>query len=113
MFVCLFPAVCSQGCIHGTCSSPNKCTCDAGYSGATCDTITCQGGCVNGQCVMPNVCHCANGWTGADCTQRKYHHDHTRRNGHGLTSKNNICYVFFISLNNKRLLTVFFIFLLA
>jgi hypothetical protein len=31
-------AICSTGCMHGTCALPGTCTCNTGYSGALCDT---------------------------------------------------------------------------
>lgn len=29
-------AVCSGGCIFGSCSSPESCTCNSGFTGSTC-----------------------------------------------------------------------------
>lgn len=30
-------AICEDGCIHGKCVGPNRCECDKGWTGATCD----------------------------------------------------------------------------
>ena len=34
----MFLAQCSQGCTHGSCTSPNVCTCSAGWNGTSCAT---------------------------------------------------------------------------
>ena len=34
----MFLAQCSQGCTHGNCTSPNVCTCSAGWNGTSCAT---------------------------------------------------------------------------
>ena len=34
----MFLAQCSQGCTHGSCTSPNVCTCSAGWTGTSCAT---------------------------------------------------------------------------
>ena len=31
-------AICSQGCVYGTCGPPNTCVCDSGWTGSSCDT---------------------------------------------------------------------------
>ena len=31
-------AICSQGCVHGTCGPPNTCVCESGWTGSSCDT---------------------------------------------------------------------------
>ena len=71
--------VCSQTCVHGNCTGPDKCSCEAGFQGShcnnTCDpnffgpgcNTTCQ--CQNGAaCDHRNgTCTCAHGWYGKHC----------------------------------------------
>mmetsp|Transcript_2941 Transcript_2941/g.4288 ORF Transcript_2941/g.4288 Transcript_2941/m.4288 type:complete len:1320 (+) Transcript_2941:163-4122(+) len=59
---------------HGTCTSPNTCSCNSGYGGTYCGTVQCDG--VNfddpsvcnsrGNCTHPNVCSCIEGWRVSD-----------------------------------------------
>ena len=55
---------------HGTCSN-GKCTCNAGWTGAQCQTMTqapvCTPACVNGYCGLDGKCKCYAGWQGATC----------------------------------------------
>ncbi len=74
------PAICSEGCLYGTCAVPGICTCNEGYSGANCTecmlffhsffhtTAVCLS-CVNGECTAPGVCTCNEGWSGSGCAQ--------------------------------------------
>jgi hypothetical protein len=60
---------------HGTCSGPNNCSCDSGYTGYECELSICYG--INetsldvcsghGQCVSANNCSCDSGYTGYEC----------------------------------------------
>jgi hypothetical protein len=73
-------AICSDGCLYGTCAVPGICTCNEGYSGAICTermpsshsvshtTAVCSS-CVNGECTAPGVCTCNEGWSGSGCAQ--------------------------------------------
>ena len=36
LFLCIYAAICVPDCDHGTCTSPQTCTCDAGYTGNRC-----------------------------------------------------------------------------
>jgi hypothetical protein len=53
---------------HGT-FSYNKCFCDPGYAGTTCDEVeTCSNNCNNhGTCSL-GLCFCEPGYTGSNCT---------------------------------------------
>ncbi|XP_022080925.1 fibrillin-1-like isoform X2 [Acanthaster planci] len=58
--------ICEDGCNHGTCVGPNRCQCDKGYTGPTCDrdfnecsTKPCSHRCVNG--VGSFRCFCPTG----------------------------------------------------
>lgn len=61
--------VCENGCLHGTCITPNNCTCDAGWQGETCSSCAlgssvCPG---NSSCVATGVddlneCRCDAGY---------------------------------------------------
>ncbi|CAI8005522.1 Receptor-type tyrosine-protein phosphatase F [Geodia barretti] len=64
-------AVCSPSCRNGgTCSSPNSCSCQSGWTGSICTLPVCPSGCANGgTCTRPRVCSCQSGWTGATCSQ--------------------------------------------
>lgn len=55
---------CAGGCIGGTCTAPNVCTCNHGYykQGNTC-VSECPRGCHNGECIGPNKCSCRAGLT--------------------------------------------------
>lgn len=56
---------------HGECviagDGSETCTCDPGWSGASCNTRTCSGAtCVNGDCCSSGCC-CYPGWSGSTC----------------------------------------------
>ncbi|XP_011182771.2 protein draper isoform X5 [Zeugodacus cucurbitae] len=59
---------CSQNCEHGKCIAPEKCKCEKGWGGDTCDLI-CR--CLNNSSCDPDTghCICAAGWTGVDCSE--------------------------------------------
>jgi hypothetical protein len=79
----ILSAICSEGCLYGTCAVPGICTCNEGYSGAICTermpsfhsvshlTAVCSS-CVNGECTAPGVCMCNEGWSGSGCSQGKF-----------------------------------------
>ena len=56
---------------QGNCTSPNKCTCEIGWSGADCSKCVCLPGCVNGGCEKAFECNCEVGWSGMLCDKRK------------------------------------------
>jgi len=64
--------VCSS---HGNCASLDSCSCDSGYTGATCDTITCFNVSANspsvcsshGTCNAVDTCSCATNWGHSQC----------------------------------------------
>jgi len=67
------PSACSN---HGVCAPSNECVCDAGWTGASCDTCTCAG--AGGPCSNHGTCHlnktadmcecaCESGWLGPTC----------------------------------------------
>ena len=37
MIFIILTAICSSGCYHGTCVSPNSCSCSSGWTGYTCN----------------------------------------------------------------------------
>ncbi|XP_058982422.1 protein draper isoform X5 [Musca domestica] len=59
---------CDEKCVHGVCVAPNKCKCEHGYGGPSCDII-CR--CKNNSSCDPDTgrCICAAGWTGEDCSK--------------------------------------------
>ena len=66
--------VCTQTCQHGSCSAPNVCTCQEGWSGVSCDTTSCADISIgpdecsgNGKCISPDVCSCNLGYQGLGC----------------------------------------------
>lgn len=64
---------CTQGCVRGKCTEPNKCECDFGYVGANCSIqCQCHG---HSNCKGPDqldVClECQNNTVGAQCEQCK------------------------------------------
>lgn len=63
-------ATCSPPCLNGTCTKPDTCTCDVGWSDALCNLPVCDS-CVNGECTEPYKCECYYGWSGADCNTRE------------------------------------------
>lgn len=76
---CTVP-VCSPACAHGTCVSPNTCSCAAhwigatcnqcenGWTGSNCQTPVCSPACVHGTCVSPNKCNCQDRWVQPTCS---------------------------------------------
>ena len=38
--VYVYVAICQSECVHGECTAPNKCTCDLGWKGFTCNKGT-------------------------------------------------------------------------
>ncbi|XP_015782064.1 protein draper isoform X1 [Tetranychus urticae] len=75
--------VCSSQCIHGICIEPNKCDCEAGWSGDVCNiwypcpdgksgnNCSSQCNCRNGATcdAVSGICECKPGWTGKDCSK--------------------------------------------
>ncbi|XP_067642752.1 protein draper isoform X5 [Eurosta solidaginis] len=59
---------CTKKCEHGKCIAPEKCKCEQGWGGETCDLI-CR--CLNNSSCDPDTgrCICSAGWTGADCSE--------------------------------------------
>lgn len=61
--------ICNSGCLHGSCTAPNKCTCSAGWGGSDCsrdinECSTNNGGCEQ-ECRNLNgghVCACRQGY---------------------------------------------------
>ena len=52
---------CKNGCVHGNCSAPHTCSCETGYTGATCDI---QESCPPGTWGQPHCsqpCQCQHG----------------------------------------------------
>lgn len=60
-------AHCSEGCVNGSCTAPNVCSCDTGYKGARCDECETYAGCDHGTCTEPGECNCEEGWGGLLC----------------------------------------------
>ena len=62
---------------QGTCTAPDTCSCNTGYSGKYCDVISCFGVLSSapassicsghGSCGAPNTCSCTGGYTGLNC----------------------------------------------
>ena len=71
--------ICSQGCIKGRCVSPDKCSCEAGYHGPSCEEVcppNKYGMNCNKSCQCQNsapcdsrtgICNCTSGWMGQHC----------------------------------------------
>ena len=69
-FKSIFTAICAEKCLHGICIGPDKCKCDIGWSGLSCNECIKMPGCIHGDCVdMTNTCICNEGWTGPLCTE--------------------------------------------
>ena len=65
-----FTAKCTEDCIHGTCTDPDTCTCENGWTGDTCDKCVALPGCEHGSCKgKPNSCQCDSGWQGHLCQE--------------------------------------------
>ena len=63
-------AVCSKGCLHGTCVAPDECICNQGWSGESCDQCIQLPGCNHGYCNnTANDCICHRGWKGRLCDE--------------------------------------------
>uniref|UniRef100_A0A1I7XK48 Delta-like protein n=1 Tax=Heterorhabditis bacteriophora TaxID=37862 RepID=A0A1I7XK48_HETBA len=62
-------AICSNGCSHGKCTSPDVCTCDPGFSGLACNQCQPRENCQHGFCQdnQPFTCACEPGWGGIFC----------------------------------------------
>jgi len=62
-------ALCESGCVHGKCTSFNKCECEKGWKGEDCNKVDCAN-CVYGQCIFTQngpSCICYQGWEGPSC----------------------------------------------
>ena len=72
--------VCTERCLHGGCVEPDTCSCEPGFSGATCAEVGCPGGnwgpdcsepcpCQNAGLCQPHTgkCLCPPGFEGLDC----------------------------------------------
>jgi len=59
--------ICTNGCEHGTCVSPDWCACKVGWEGVTCDICIPMPGCKHGHCITALECHCDDGWGGGKC----------------------------------------------
>ena len=71
--------ICTQGCIKGRCVSPDKCSCEAGYHGPSCEEVcppNKYGMNCNKSCQCQNsapcdsrtgICNCTSGWMGQHC----------------------------------------------
>ena len=59
-----------HGCFNnGTCVGPNKCQCQGGWIGYSCQIPTCKDPCQhNGVCTGINQCTCEKGWSGPVCS---------------------------------------------
>ena len=63
-------AICSKGCLHGTCIAPDECICNQGWSGESCDECIQLPGCNHGYCNnTANACICHQGWRGRLCDE--------------------------------------------
>jgi len=77
-------AVCKESCgSHGTCSEPEICRCDPGFSGEKCNVVGCPGGNWGPGCSKPcpcksggrceahtGQCICGPGWKGLHCQNK-------------------------------------------
>ncbi|XP_071962629.1 uncharacterized protein [Antedon mediterranea] len=62
---CITP-VCDE-CVHGYCTAPNQCECQAGWKGEQCDECITHPSCDNGFCYTAFQCICKTGWRGVFC----------------------------------------------
>jgi len=66
---------CTDKCVHGVCDEPDKCRCENGWTGKTCNECVALSGCKHGGCTdktgksMPNTCKCKLGWSGPLCDE--------------------------------------------
>jgi alpha-tubulin suppressor-like RCC1 family protein len=64
---------------NGTCTAPDRCSCNLGYVGLQCEVWSCGGiynnnssvCSTNGTCVAPNLCNCNYGYNGSNCESWK------------------------------------------
>ena len=62
------------GCDHGSCTDPNRCSCEIGWEGVRCDQCLPLPGCLEGTCQRQPfecICHNSTQWTGPHCDIRK------------------------------------------
>ena len=65
-------AICTSGCLYGSCFNPNQCYCNAGWSGPTCSVANGAASATIGlnKCTFPAItttCKLANGQSRTDC----------------------------------------------
>ncbi|XP_013384434.1 multiple epidermal growth factor-like domains protein 6 [Lingula anatina] len=104
--------ICSRGCVHGSCTAPNVCTCTSGYSGTRCDAdinecSTGNGGCTHTctNTVGSFFCTCRTGFVldgnGLTCSDR----DECSTSHHGCEQKcNNLQGKYYCSCNEGYVL---------
>ena len=62
-----------ENCQNGVCLAPNKCICEIGWDGPSCDICIPLPGCVHGDCKDKALtCDCEPNWQGAYCDARKF-----------------------------------------
>ena len=61
--------ICSDTCSdNATCTAPDTCTCNEGWSGEDCSTAVCAEECINNSsCTAPDTCTCDEGYEGEGC----------------------------------------------
>lgn len=94
------PTVCSS---HGSCASPNVCSCSLGYDGFNCQAAQCFGKSgldptvcgSRGNCTSPSVCTCSSGYTGSECQTIICHGQNSSNpnvcSGHGVCVAPSVC----------------------